>query len=53
MNQKKQKGGFVGNLLGILRSDLLGNILAGTGLVRSGDGVIGAGQGTNRASQDF
>ena len=40
-------------LLGILAATLLGNMLAGKGVARGSDGVIGAGKETNRAVQDF
>ena len=33
---KKQKGGFLGMLLGTLGASLLGNMLAGKGIVRAG-----------------
>ena len=36
---KEQKGGFLDMLLGTLRAILLGNILAGTELIRTGRGV--------------
>ena len=35
---KKQKGGFLSMLLGTLRASLLGNLLAGKGIVRAGSG---------------
>ena len=35
---KKQQGGFLSILLGTLRAILLGNILAGKGIVRAGSG---------------
>ena len=35
---KKQKGGFLGMLLGTLGAILLGNIFAGKGIVRAGSG---------------
>ena len=41
---QKQKGGFLGMLLGTLGASLLGNMLAGKGAVRAGEGVIRAGQ---------
>ena len=41
---QKQKGGFLGMLLGTLGASLLGNMLAGKGLIRAGEGVIRAGQ---------
>ena len=37
---KEQKGGFHSMLLGTLGARLLGNILAGKGVVRAGDGAI-------------
>ena len=43
---KEQKGGFLSMLLGTLDASLLGNILAGKGVLR-------AGEGTTRAGQDF
>ena len=35
---KEQKGGFLSMLLGTLGASLLGNILAGKGIVRAGYG---------------
>ena len=35
---KEQKGGFLGMLLGNLGASLLGNLLAGKGIVRAGSG---------------
>ena len=35
---KEQKGGFLGMLLGTLGASLLGNMLAGKGIVRPGSG---------------
>ena len=35
---KEQKGGFLSMLLGILGASLLGNLLAGKGIVRAGSG---------------
>ena len=43
---KKQKGGFLGILVGTLDASFLGNILAGKEVIR-------AGEGTNRAGLDF
>ena len=34
---KKQKGGFLGMLLGTLGASLLGNLLTGKGKIRAGD----------------
>ena len=35
---KEQKGGFLSMLLGILGASLLGNLLSGKGIVRTGTG---------------
>ena len=37
---KEQKRGFLSMLLGTLGASLLGNILAGKGIVRAGDGAM-------------
>ena len=37
---KEQKGGFLGILLGTLSAGLIGNMLAGKGINRAGDGII-------------
>ena len=37
---KEQKGGFLSMLLGTLGASLLGNILAGKGMNRAGEGAI-------------
>ena len=42
---KGQKGGFFSMLLGTLGASLLGNILAGKGVIRAGDGAIMKRQG--------
>ena len=42
---KEQKGGFLSMLLGRLGVSLLGNILAGRGINRAGEGVVRAGYG--------
>ena len=45
---KEQKGGFLSMLLGTLEASLLGNLLAGKGIVRDGwrnkkgNGILGA-----------
>ena len=49
---KEQKGGFLSMLLGTLGASLLGNILAGKGINRAGEGVIRAGYG-NKKGQDY
>ena len=38
MKQKKQKAGFLSMLLGTLGASLLGNLLAGKGILRAGSG---------------
>ena len=43
---KEQKGGFLRTLLGTWGTSLLGNMLAGKGVIRAGEGTI-------RARQDF
>ena len=40
-------------MLGTLGASLIGNMLAGKRVVRGGVNVIGAGEWTNRAGQDF
>ena len=40
---KEQKGGFFSALLGTLGASLLGNILAGKGMNRAGEGFLRAG----------
>ena len=42
---KEQKGGFLSMLLGTLGASLLGNILAGKGMNRAGEGAIAKRQG--------
>ena len=42
---KKQKRGFFSMLLGTLGASLLGNILAGKGVNRTGEGTVRAGYG--------
>ena len=47
---KEQKGGFLSMLLGTSGASLLGNLLAGKGIVRAGSenkgkGIVGAGTG--------
>ena len=50
---KEQKGGFLSMLLGTLGASLLGNLLAGKGIVRAGcgnkkgKGIVRAGSGKN------
>ena len=42
---KEERGGFLDILLGILSTSLLGNMLAGKGVIKAGDGVQGARHG--------
>ena len=50
---KEQKGGFLSTLLGTLGASLLGNLLAGKGIVKAGcgnkkgKGIVRAGSGKN------
>ena len=41
---KEQKGGFLRMLIGTLGASLLGNLITGTGTIRSGESTIRAGQ---------
>ena len=59
---KEQKGGFLKMLLGTLGASLLGNLLAGKGLIatsqgqetiRAGEGTLRAGEGIIRAGENF
>ena len=43
---KEQRGGFLSMLLGTLGASLLGNLLAGKGIMRPGDGIVRAGEGS-------
>ena len=47
---KKQKGGFLGMLLGTLGASLLGNMLAGKGFIRAGEGTARVGYGSKSSS---
>ena len=47
---KEQRGGFLSMLLGTLGASLLGNMLAGKGVVRAGEGTVGVGYGSKRSS---
>ena len=53
MKQKKQKGRFLGMLLGSLGASLLLNLLRGKGTIRAGESKIREGEGTIRAGKDF
>ena len=50
---KEQKGGFLSMLLGTLDASLLGNILAGKVMNRTGEGIVRAGYGNNKTKMDF
>ena len=43
---KEQKRVFISMLLGTLGASLLGNMLAGEGVIRAGEGTIRAGYGS-------
>ena len=45
---KEQKGGFLSMLLGTLGASLLGNMLAGRGVIRAGEGTIRADYGSKK-----
>ena len=45
---REQKGEFFSMLLGTLGASLLGNILAGKGINRAGEGVIRGGYGNKK-----
>ena len=45
---KEQKGGFFSMLLGTLGASLLGNILAGKGINRAGEGIVRASYGNKK-----
>ena len=50
---KEQKGWFLSLLLGTLGTGLFGNILAGKGMNRAGEGFIRAGYLSSIKSKDF
>ena len=50
---KKQKRRFLSMLLGTLDASLLGNILAGKGLNRAGEGFLRAGYGSSIKNKAF
>ena len=43
---KEQTGGFLSMLLGTLGTSLLGNMLAGRGVIRAGEGTVRDGYGS-------
>ena len=49
MKLKSKKGGFlISMLLGTLGASLLGNMLAGRGVIRAAEGTIRAGHGSKK-----
>ena len=49
-DSKEQKGGFLSMLLGTLGASLLGNMLAGKGFIRAGEGTSKVGYRSKRSS---
>ena len=47
---KDEKGGLLSMLLGTLGASLLGNMLAGKGVIRAGEEIIRAGYGSKASS---
>ena len=45
---KEQRGGFLNMLLGTLEASLLGNLLTGKGIMRAGDKIVRAGEGSKK-----
>ena len=45
--KKKEKGGFLSMLLGILRASLLGNLLSGKEIVRAREEIVKVGYGSS------
>ena len=45
---KEQRGGFLSMLLGTLGASLLGNLLTGKGIIRAGDGIVRACEGSKK-----
>ena len=43
---KEQRGGFLSMLLGTFGASLLGNLLVGKGMIRAGDGIVRADEGS-------
>ena len=48
---REQKGRFLSMLLGRLGASLLGNILAGKGINRTGEGIVRAGYGNEKGKK--
>ena len=49
---KEQRDAFLSMLLGNLVASLLGNMLAGKGVIRAVEGTAGAGYGSKRSSSN-
>ena len=47
---KEQKGGFLSILLGTLGANLLGNMLAGKGVIKAGEATTRVGYGSKKSS---
>ena len=50
---KEQRGGFLSMLLGTLGASLLGNLLAGKGMMRAGKGIVRAGEGSKKKGKIY
>ena len=50
---KEQRGGFLSVLLGTLGASLLGNLLAGKGMLRAGEGIIRADGGSGSKKKNL
>ena len=50
---EEQKGVFLGMLTATIHASLLGNMLSGKGVIRTGEGTIRTCKETNIAGQDF
>ena len=48
---KEQRGGFLSMLLGTLGASLLGNLLTGKGIMRAGEGIVCAGDGSKKKTR--
>ena len=48
---KEQRGGFLSMLLGTLGASLLGNLLAGKGIMRAGDRIVRAGERSKKKTK--
>ena len=48
---KEQRGGFLSMLLGTLGASLLGNLLTGKEMMRVGEGIVRAGEGSKKKTK--